>query len=121
MDTDRHGFGTDEIPRGRASSDLLQQWVCRGQVRSARAPTGTCGEMRLDTFLKTEGMAEKLDEGMTALTPALSPEERVIHRRTSVAICLTVARILSPKFKNGVEMRTTRGAHAPRRNYIRPK
>ncbi len=48
-------------------------------------------------------MAEKLDEGITALTPALSPAERVIHRRTSVDICLTVARILSSKFKNSVK------------------
>ncbi len=46
-----------------------------------------------------------LDEGTTALTPALSPAERVIHRRTSVDICLTGARILSLKFKNSVKMR----------------
>ena len=28
----------------------------------------------VDTVLKTDGVAEKLDEGTTALTPALSPE-----------------------------------------------
>ncbi len=55
------------------------------------------------------GAAEKLDEGTTALTPALSPKERVIHRRTSVDISLTVARIPSSKFKDGVRMRTFYG------------
>jgi hypothetical protein len=48
--------------------------------------------------------AEKLDEGTTALSPA----ERVIHRRASVDICLTGARILSPKFQNRVKMRASR-------------
>ncbi len=44
---------------------------------------------------------------MTALTPALSPAERVIQRRASVAICLTVARIPSHQnSRTGVKMRT---------------
>ncbi len=53
--------------------------------------------------------AEKLDEGTTALTPALSPAERVIHRRTSVDIWLGAARILSSKFKDSDELRTLAG------------
>ncbi len=49
---------------------------------------------------------EKLDEGKTALTPALSPAERVINRRTSVGISLTVARVPSSNCKNNVNMGT---------------
>ncbi len=50
--------------------------LLRQSLAKTKNPRSSSLCAQLDTVIKTEGMAEKLDERTTALTPALSPEQR---------------------------------------------